>query len=199
MCPAPFHSDRSRPRTRLRSLARVHRTWQYSATVTTNSNRDADTPWHLKGNWAPVRDEIDAHDLPVEGEIPRALDGSYYRNGMNPRSGYSESWFFGHGMVNRIELTRCLLQSNLFYGGADDWSAPDCFAPAGAYLDACLRLKQALEAMGKREVVLSMALYKQRRPGYPQGIEALELTYQAIARAGVSSICGWSAIATIPY
>ncbi|MDG2303260.1 MAG: carotenoid oxygenase family protein [Candidatus Binatia bacterium] len=61
-------------------------------------------PWHLQGNWAPVQDEIDVTDLTVEGEIPAALEGSYYRNGMNPRSGYSTTWFFGHGMVNRIQL-----------------------------------------------------------------------------------------------
>jgi carotenoid cleavage dioxygenase-like enzyme len=61
-------------------------------------------PWHLQGNWAPVFDEVDASDLPVEGEVPAALEGSYYRNGMNPKSGYSQVWFYGQGMVNRIEL-----------------------------------------------------------------------------------------------
>ncbi len=69
-----------------------------------SSTQTKTLPWHLQGNWAPVQDEIDARDLPVEGEIPEALEGSYYRNGMNPRSGYSSTWFFGHGMVNRIEL-----------------------------------------------------------------------------------------------
>jgi carotenoid cleavage dioxygenase-like enzyme len=65
----------------------------------------ADLPWHLRGNWAPVFEEITATDLPVRGEIPAELNGTYMRNGMNPRSGHSDHWFFGNGMVHGIELS----------------------------------------------------------------------------------------------
>lgn len=61
-------------------------------------------PWHLRGNWAPVHDELCVADLDVRGEIPRELNGLYLRNGMNPRSGRSDHWFFGSGMVHGVEL-----------------------------------------------------------------------------------------------
>lgn len=71
--------------------------------MTTNAQA-TETPWHLKGNWAPVQDELHVSDLKVEGKIPDELSGVYMRNGMNPRSGWSDHWFFGNGMVHAIEL-----------------------------------------------------------------------------------------------
>ena len=56
-------------------------------------------PWHLLGNWAPVADEIDVAPLTVRGTIPAELDGTYVRNGMNPKSGASDHWFAGTGML----------------------------------------------------------------------------------------------------
>ena len=49
-------------------------------------NGSAEKPWHLKGNWAPVNEEITIDNLEVVGEIPKDLDGMYIRNGMNPQS-----------------------------------------------------------------------------------------------------------------
>ena len=46
-------------------------------------NKD-DTPAHLTGNFAPVMEECTSFDLPVEGQIPPNLRGSYVRNGPNP-------------------------------------------------------------------------------------------------------------------
>jgi carotenoid cleavage dioxygenase-like enzyme len=62
-------------------------------------------PWHLQGNYGPVDEEIDAVDLQVEGEVPVELEGAYYRNGFNPPSGWSDHWFFGTGMIHRVELS----------------------------------------------------------------------------------------------
>lgn len=70
----------------------------------TTAKKQEELPWHLRGNWAPVRDELTVSDLEVEGEIPRELNGIYIRNGMNPRSGWSDHWFFGNGMVHGVEL-----------------------------------------------------------------------------------------------
>ena len=39
----------------------------------------------LNGNYAPWPLEGDVHDLVVEGEIPRELAGTYFRNGPNPQ------------------------------------------------------------------------------------------------------------------
>ena len=61
-------------------------------------------PWHLQGNWAPVLDEIDAGPLTIRGEIPRELTGHYVRAGMNPKSGKSDHWFAGSGMLHAVHL-----------------------------------------------------------------------------------------------
>lgn len=62
------------------------------------------TPWYLKGNYAPVADEITAVDLPVTGTIPPAIAGRYLRNGSNPKSGSAGHWFFGDGMIHGVRL-----------------------------------------------------------------------------------------------
>jgi carotenoid cleavage dioxygenase-like enzyme len=64
-----------------------------------------DLPFHLRGNYAPVSDELTEHDLPIEGTLPPELCGLYLRNGPNPRSGYSPHWFFGDGMIHGVELS----------------------------------------------------------------------------------------------
>ena len=62
------------------------------------------TPWHLRGNWAPVHDELTVTDLRVTGSIPAELEGVYVRTGPNPHSGRSDHWFFGDGMVHGVRL-----------------------------------------------------------------------------------------------
>jgi carotenoid cleavage dioxygenase-like enzyme len=61
-------------------------------------------PFHLRGNYAPVFEEVTATDLPVTGAIPPALRGLYVRNGPNPRSGESAHWFVGDGMLHGVRL-----------------------------------------------------------------------------------------------
>jgi carotenoid cleavage dioxygenase len=65
---------------------------------------DEATPWWLAGNYAPIDGEIEAFDLAVTGQIPRSLNGLYLRNGPNPPSGKSLSWFFGDGMAHGVWL-----------------------------------------------------------------------------------------------
>ena len=79
--------------------------------MTTATTAAAETRWHLRGNWAPVLDEITATDLHVEGTIPPELQGVYIRTGPNPASGTSAHWFFGDGMVHGIRLA----------GGKAEW------------------------------------------------------------------------------
>ena len=62
------------------------------------------TPFHLQGNFAPIKDEITTTDLEVVGTIPPELEGLYVRNGANPPSGYSQHWFLGQGMVHGVRL-----------------------------------------------------------------------------------------------
>ena len=61
-------------------------------------------PFHLQGNFAPVKDELTTTDLEVIGAIPPELEGLYVRNGANPMSGHSEHWFLGDGMVHGVKL-----------------------------------------------------------------------------------------------
>ncbi len=63
-------------------------------------------PWHLRGNWAPVHDEITDTELLVEGVIPPQLEGVYIRTGPNPKSGTSPHWFTGDGMVHGVRLSQ---------------------------------------------------------------------------------------------
>src|SRR3954465_9335725 len=63
------------------------------------------TALHMTGHYAPVPDEIDAVDLPVEGALPPELDGRYLRNGPNPPPGDDPGhWFRGHGMRHGVRL-----------------------------------------------------------------------------------------------
>ncbi len=63
-----------------------------------------DPPFHLAGIYAPVADEITSGELPVDGSIPRELSGRYFRNGPNPRSGWSAHPFLGDGMIHGVRL-----------------------------------------------------------------------------------------------
>ena len=61
-------------------------------------------PFHLRGNYAPVTEEVTAGDLEVQGALPPELDGRYLRNGANPKSGTSGHWFMGDGMIHGMRL-----------------------------------------------------------------------------------------------
>ena len=61
-------------------------------------------PFYLRDNFAPVEQEITDENLQVIGAIPPALNGRFLRNGPNPRTGWSDHWFLGNGMVHGVEL-----------------------------------------------------------------------------------------------
>jgi len=61
---------------------------------------------YLLGAYAPVFEEIVATDLTVIGEIPKDINGSYVRNGPNPKfepKGHYH-WFDGDAMLHAIQL-----------------------------------------------------------------------------------------------
>ena len=69
-------------------------------------------PWHsdnpaLAGAFAPVFDERDDTDLPVEGALPAGLSGVFMRNGPNPQfepgPGYAYP-YDGTGMIHALYL-----------------------------------------------------------------------------------------------
>ena len=62
---------------------------------------------NLRGNYAPLRMECDIEDLIIEGEVPKELFGSYYRNGPDPQfppMGGDYHWFAGDGMVHAFHF-----------------------------------------------------------------------------------------------
>jgi len=60
----------------------------------------------LQGNFGPYRSEGSHPDLQVIGEIPRELNGTYYRNGPNPafEPMGRYHWFDGDGMIHAVSL-----------------------------------------------------------------------------------------------
>ena len=65
----------------------------------------ANLPFYLKGNFAPVDQELTDTQLEVEGQIPEQLRGVYLRNGPNPVGGKDPGhWFTGDGMLHGVRL-----------------------------------------------------------------------------------------------
>lgn len=63
---------------------------------------------HLTGVFAPQREEVDVADLKIVGDLPDDLNGSYLRNGPNPRFDPIGSFVFpldGDGMVHRVSIS----------------------------------------------------------------------------------------------
>lgn len=60
----------------------------------------------LAGNYAPIRSEIDAFDLVVNGDMPGDLLGSLLRIGPNPQYAplADHHWFLGDGMVHGFHI-----------------------------------------------------------------------------------------------
>tara|TARA_B100000378_G_scaffold206493_2_gene169743 strand:+ start:285 stop:1697 length:1413 start_codon:yes stop_codon:yes gene_type:complete len=62
---------------------------------------------YLQGNFAPLRMECDLNDLVIEGEMPKEIFGSYYRNGPDPQfppMGDDYHWFAGDGMIHAFNF-----------------------------------------------------------------------------------------------
>ena len=72
--------------------------WTSSSNLPT-FEADSDLPWWLKGNYAPVPEEIEVESLEVIGSLPPELNGFFLRNGPNPLNSPS-FWFFGAGMLH---------------------------------------------------------------------------------------------------
>ncbi|MCP9206678.1 carotenoid oxygenase family protein [Streptomyces sp. NEAU-Y11] len=60
---------------------------------------------YVSGHYTPVVDEVTAHGLTVHGTLPPELNGRYFRNGHNPKPGYTPThWFKGSGMIHGVRL-----------------------------------------------------------------------------------------------
>ena len=63
---------------------------------------------YLSGNYAPVREEVTAYDLPVDGQVPAELSGRLIRVGPNPiapvEDPVNHNWLTGTGMLHGVRL-----------------------------------------------------------------------------------------------
>jgi len=61
---------------------------------------------YLAGNYAPIRTETSADDLPVIGTLPPQIAGLFVRNGPNPQFSPlgTYHWFDGDGMLHGIRI-----------------------------------------------------------------------------------------------
>ena len=78
----------------------------------------------LDANFAPVHEEVTAHDLAVTGTIPPELEGRLLRIGPNPKAAPDPAtyhWFTGDGMVHGIRLRdgRAEWYRNRWVGGGE--------------------------------------------------------------------------------
>jgi carotenoid cleavage dioxygenase-like enzyme len=96
-------------------------------------------PSWMRGNYAPVSEEITAFDLPVEGSIPPELCGLYARNGANPRNGHSGHWFLGDGMIHGVSLRDGKAE---WY--RNRWVRTPCFAGAPRTPESALDIRFSL-------------------------------------------------------
>src|SRR4030095_3990051 len=68
-------------------------------------DKNSHTPF-LKGNFAPVAEEVTVADLKVIGKLPLDLNGMFIRNGPNPQfpSIKNYHWFEGDGMLHGVRI-----------------------------------------------------------------------------------------------
>jgi carotenoid cleavage dioxygenase len=95
-----------RRRDLLRLSAMTGGLWVLNACAT--AEKGAAWPNHpfLRGNFAPVQEEITADTLKVIGRLPPEMDGMFVRNGPNPQFpplGHY-GWFTGDGMLHGVRV-----------------------------------------------------------------------------------------------
>ena len=80
---------------------------------------------YLSGNFGPITSEDDVQDLRVTGEIPRELNGTFYRNGPNPQfppRDPNHHWFAGDGMLHAFILSNGRVSYKNRYVRTPKWS-----------------------------------------------------------------------------
>ena len=77
-----------------------------SAAATANATKQSETSEFLRGNFAPVENEVTVGTLKVHGALPTELSGVLLRNGPNPAGAVSPKhhWFVGDAMLHAIRI-----------------------------------------------------------------------------------------------
>ncbi|MQY29794.1 carotenoid oxygenase family protein [Nocardia aurantia] len=125
-------------------------------------------PEYLRGDLAPVPDELEAFDLPVEGALPPELTGRYVRNGPNPRTGADPGhWFLGDGMLHGVRLR----------GGRAEWYRnrwvrTSRFTSGAPFLRPDLTVDRAANAANTNVIRHAGRLYALVENGLPYEVDA---------------------------
>jgi carotenoid cleavage oxygenase len=128
----------------------------------------------LRGNFAPVHDEVTAHDLPVTGTLPPELTGRFLRNGPNPISEPDPAtyhWFTGTGMVHGLRLNggRAEWYRNRWVRSADAAAELGEPAPPTPYGDDVMAFAANTNVIGHAGTTLALV-----EAGFPP----VELSYE---------------------
>ena len=80
---------------------------RFSSTASTKILADDMAKLYLTDNFAPVKKEITADNLTVQGELPKELEGMFLRNGPNPQFKPIglHHWLDGDGMLHCVEIS----------------------------------------------------------------------------------------------
>jgi carotenoid cleavage dioxygenase len=80
---------------------------RFSITANIKTLADDMAKLYLTDNFAPVKKEITADNLIVEGELPKELKGMFLRNGPNPQFKPTglHHWLDGDGMLHCVEMS----------------------------------------------------------------------------------------------
>jgi len=80
---------------------------RFSTTASTKVLAEDMAKLYLTDNFAPVKKEITADNLTVEGELPKELEGMFLRNGPNPQFKPIglHHWLDGDGMLHCVEIS----------------------------------------------------------------------------------------------
>lgn len=80
---------------------------RFSTTANTKILADDMAKLYLTDNFAPVKKEITANNLKIEGELPKQLEGMFLRNGPNPqfKPVGLHHWLDGDGMLHGVEIS----------------------------------------------------------------------------------------------
>ncbi len=106
--------------------------------LSTGADPTASNPF-LRGNFAPVREEVSADDLAVVGELPPELDGMFVRNGPNPQFPPIKNYhvFEGDGMLHGVRIRGGRASYRNRYVRTAGWKAERAAGKAlyGSFLD----------------------------------------------------------------
>ena len=93
----------------------------------------------LRGNFAPVREEVTFDDLKVAGELPPEMDGMFVRNGPNPQFPPIRNYhvFEGDGMLHGVRIRGGRASYRNRYIRTPYWKAENAAGRAlfGSFLD----------------------------------------------------------------